>query len=164
MFWFFECEACGILALWPGVEPLLPVCKGKVSTTGLPGKSLCQISFQRWIYIQLLTSPVSPLCTKFLWQDRTLIENKIWFRSLKKTIAVSEPFVHAKISLAAPKFYSLSQKSTYFHRSKVTLGLGLLFYKFDFFKNSLVSPVLAKGLKCLFYKNKILKEEWNNII
>ena len=94
----------------------------------LPGSSIYGISQAR------VLAHVSPLCTKFLWQDRTLIENKIWYRSLEKPIAVSEPFVHAKISLAAPKFYSLSQKSTYLHRSKVTLGLGLLFYKFDFWK------------------------------
>ena len=94
----------------------------------LPGSSIYGISQVR------VLAHVSPLCTKFLWQDRTLIENKIWYRSLEKPIAVSEPFVHAKISLAAPKFYSLSQKSTYLHRSKVTLGLGLLFYKFDFWK------------------------------
>ena len=94
----------------------------------LPGSSIHGISQAR------VLAHVSPLCTKFLWQDRTLIENKIWYRSLEKPIAVSEPFVHAKISLAAPKFYFLSQKSTYLHRSKVTLGLGLLFYKFDFWK------------------------------
>ena len=39
MFWFFGCEACGILAPWPGIEPALPVLEGEVLTTGPPGKS-----------------------------------------------------------------------------------------------------------------------------
>ena len=39
-FWFFGCEACGILAPWPGIEPLPPLLKGEVLTTGPPGKSL----------------------------------------------------------------------------------------------------------------------------
>ena len=40
MFWFFGCEACGILAPWPGIEPAPPTLEGEVLTTGLPGKSL----------------------------------------------------------------------------------------------------------------------------
>ena len=32
-------EACGILALWPGIETVPPALEGKVLTTGLPGKS-----------------------------------------------------------------------------------------------------------------------------
>ena len=39
MLWFFGQEACGILALQPGIEPVPPELKGKVSTTGLPGMS-----------------------------------------------------------------------------------------------------------------------------
>ena len=41
MFCFFDHEACGILAHWPGIEPAPPALKGKVLTTGLkqPGKS-----------------------------------------------------------------------------------------------------------------------------
>ena len=38
-FWFFGQQACGILAPWPGIKPTLPALKGKVSTTGPPGKS-----------------------------------------------------------------------------------------------------------------------------
>ena len=38
-FVFFGWEVCGILAPWPGIEPMPPVLVGKVSTTGPPGKS-----------------------------------------------------------------------------------------------------------------------------
>ena len=38
MFWFFCCEACGILATWPGNEPASSALEGKVLTTELPGK------------------------------------------------------------------------------------------------------------------------------
>ena len=40
MFWFFGCEACGILAPQPGIEPTPPALEGEVLTTGPPGKSL----------------------------------------------------------------------------------------------------------------------------
>ena len=30
MFWFFGCEACGILAPWPGIEPTPPALEGEV--------------------------------------------------------------------------------------------------------------------------------------
>ena len=39
MFWFFGCEACGILAPRPGIKLSPPALEGKVSTTGPPGKS-----------------------------------------------------------------------------------------------------------------------------
>ena len=39
MFWFFDPEACGILALQPETEPVPPILQGKVLTTGLAGKS-----------------------------------------------------------------------------------------------------------------------------
>ena len=45
MFWFFGCEACGILAPWPGIEPTPSALEGKVLTTGLPRKSLLVIYF-----------------------------------------------------------------------------------------------------------------------
>ena len=38
-FCFFDLEACGILALRPGIEPAHLVLKGRVSTTGPPRKS-----------------------------------------------------------------------------------------------------------------------------
>ena len=38
MVWFF-CEACGILAPRPGIEPAPPALEGEVLTTGPPGKS-----------------------------------------------------------------------------------------------------------------------------
>ena len=40
MFWFFVCEAWGILAPPPGTEPEFCPLAGKVLTTGLPGKYL----------------------------------------------------------------------------------------------------------------------------
>ena len=40
MFWFFGNEVCGILALWPGIEPPLPALEDEVLTTGQLGKSL----------------------------------------------------------------------------------------------------------------------------
>ena len=39
MFWFFGCEACGILASRPGISPAPPALEDKVLTTGPPGKS-----------------------------------------------------------------------------------------------------------------------------
>ena len=39
MFWFFGREACGILAAWPGIKPILPVLEDEVLTTGPPGKA-----------------------------------------------------------------------------------------------------------------------------
>ena len=40
MSWFFGCEAFGILAPQPEIEPTPPALEGKVLTTGPPGKSL----------------------------------------------------------------------------------------------------------------------------
>ena len=39
MFWFFDSEACGILAPQPGIEPIPPALEGEDLTTGPPGKS-----------------------------------------------------------------------------------------------------------------------------
>ena len=39
MSWFFVCEACGILAHWPGIESSPPVLEGEIITTEAPGKS-----------------------------------------------------------------------------------------------------------------------------
>ena len=39
MLWIFGCEACGILAPQPGMEPVPPTLEDEVLTTGLPGKS-----------------------------------------------------------------------------------------------------------------------------
>ena len=40
MFWFFCPEACGILALQPGIEPSLPAVEGEMLIPGPPEKSL----------------------------------------------------------------------------------------------------------------------------
>ena len=40
LFWFFGCEACGILAPPPGIEPTSTALEGEVLTTGPLGKSL----------------------------------------------------------------------------------------------------------------------------
>ena len=39
MFWFFDCEARGIFAPWPGIELAPPALESEVWSTGLPGKS-----------------------------------------------------------------------------------------------------------------------------
>ena len=39
MLWYFGHEACGILALQPGIEPVLPALEDEVLTTGPPEKS-----------------------------------------------------------------------------------------------------------------------------
>ena len=39
MFWFFDHEACGILASQPGMEPTSPALDSEVSTTEVLGKS-----------------------------------------------------------------------------------------------------------------------------
>ena len=39
MFWFFDLEACGILAPQPGIEPAIPALESEVSIIRLPGKS-----------------------------------------------------------------------------------------------------------------------------
>ena len=33
MFWFFGCEACGIVAPHPGTDPIPPALEGEVLTT-----------------------------------------------------------------------------------------------------------------------------------
>ena len=38
MFWLFAREACGTLALWPGIEPAPPALESEVLTTGPPVK------------------------------------------------------------------------------------------------------------------------------
>ena len=39
MSWSFGCQACGILSLPPGIEPIPAVLEGEFLTTRLPGKS-----------------------------------------------------------------------------------------------------------------------------
>ena len=36
MFWFFDCESCGVSAPWPGIEPSPLALEGKALATGLP--------------------------------------------------------------------------------------------------------------------------------
>ena len=43
MFWFLGQQACGILALWPGIELTSPALEGKVLTSEPPGKSYIYI-------------------------------------------------------------------------------------------------------------------------
>ena len=38
IFWYFGCEACGILAPWPGIEHTHPALEDRVLNTGWPGK------------------------------------------------------------------------------------------------------------------------------
>ena len=55
MFWFFGCEARGILAPRAGIKPAPPALEGEVLTTGLPAKSLkffIEVSFPPVLYSQ----------------------------------------------------------------------------------------------------------------
>ena len=49
MFWFFDCEACGIFTPWPGVEPISPALEGDALTTG-PTREVPGISFSYFLY------------------------------------------------------------------------------------------------------------------
>ena len=57
MFWFCGCEACGVLAPRPGIEPLPPALEGEVLTTEPPEMSQ-ELSIE-WIFI----SPIFTLST-----------------------------------------------------------------------------------------------------
>ena len=67
MFWFFGCEARGILAPWPGIKLASPALEGKVLTTGPPGKSHQSVfnSHLIWLYSSIYTFHYSPgfLCS-----------------------------------------------------------------------------------------------------
>ena len=65
MFWYFGCEAGGLLAPWPGIEPTFPALEGKDWSTGPPGKALLPTlptaGFpleQSWVYRALPPSPI----------------------------------------------------------------------------------------------------------
>ena len=51
MFWFFDHEACGILAPWPGIEPALPALEGVVLTEGQPERPLDCFTFSVFLYL-----------------------------------------------------------------------------------------------------------------
>ena len=74
VFWFFGCEACGILAPWPRIKPTPPALEGKVSTTGPPGKSpKYDVLSKNFFYLFILFLAVLGLrcCTRaFLWLRR----------------------------------------------------------------------------------------------
>ena len=53
LFWFFGCEACGILTLWPGFEPTPLKLEGEVLTSGPPGKPLFRFSLNTIIIFSL---------------------------------------------------------------------------------------------------------------
>ena len=60
MLWFFGLEASGISAPRPGIEPAPPALKGKILTTGLPGKSPDFIFYTLFLRMGLtLNSPLS---------------------------------------------------------------------------------------------------------
>ena len=71
MFWFSGHEACGVLAPWPGIEPLPPALEGEVLTTEPPEKSL-ELSIE-WIFI----SPIFTLST--FWQVVLSSRLLCWF-------------------------------------------------------------------------------------
>ena len=70
MFWFFGHEACGILTPWAGIEPAPPALKGKVLTTGPPGKSL-NVYFLEMECQVLVSTLLSPLCSLSLHYTTT---------------------------------------------------------------------------------------------
>ena len=57
-FGFVAPEACGVLALWPGIEPAPPALEGEVLTTGPPGKS------RRWLLFKNNNKDVDGLICK----------------------------------------------------------------------------------------------------
>ena len=54
-FWFFGCEAHGILVPHPGIKPAPPALEGKVLTTGLPRKSHLSLTFKLFFKIFFLS-------------------------------------------------------------------------------------------------------------
>ena len=71
-FWFFGCEACGILVHQPGIEPSPSALEDKVLTTGLPGnslKSIFSISFEN------TKQPIFMTVFKVLWNFCSVILN-----------------------------------------------------------------------------------------
>ena len=54
-FWFFGCEAHGILVPHPGIKPAPPALEGKVLTTGLPRKSHLSFTFKLFFKIFFLS-------------------------------------------------------------------------------------------------------------
>ena len=57
-FCFFGHEACGILALRPGIQPTPPALEGDILTSGPPGKSLyCCVHAQLLSCVRLFVTP-----------------------------------------------------------------------------------------------------------
>ena len=53
MFWFFDCEAHGIVFPWPGIKSAPPALEGIVLTTGLPEKSFIKSWSNTWTILNL---------------------------------------------------------------------------------------------------------------
>ena len=60
-FGFFGCEACGILAPQPGIEPASPALEGEVLTTGPARKSLMASIFNHVPLLPFSYAPDEPL-------------------------------------------------------------------------------------------------------
>ena len=69
MFWFFDHEACGILAPWPRIEPSPPALEDEALTTGPPPKSLGHTILMAW------TCSV-PLCLVKQWLYSFLLHSE----------------------------------------------------------------------------------------
>ena len=52
MFWFFGCQACGVLAPQLGIEHASPMLEGKVLSTGPPAKSQQHFKLAKLSYPQ----------------------------------------------------------------------------------------------------------------
>lgn len=71
---FYEHEACGILAPWPGIKPAPPALEIEVLITGPPGKSLGYFLCCLWLQPLFLIKTALNLCTFFLiWSSFEII-------------------------------------------------------------------------------------------
>ena len=53
-FFFFGLEACGILALWPGIKPTFHILEGDLLNTRLPGKSPDELFYAVFLCLSFL--------------------------------------------------------------------------------------------------------------
>ena len=97
MFWIFGCKACGILVLWPGIEPTSWALEGGFFISGSPGKSLCFVA-------QLLATPWTVVCQAPLsvgiFQARILE----WV-SIPSSRGSSQPRGRTQVFLIAGRFF-----------------------------------------------------------
>ena len=86
MFWFFGCEARGISAPRPGIEPVPPALEGEVLTTGPPGKSWYILNYH----------PNS-------WYSHTVFKNKKCKKGISKNVLLLGINPHLPSSISFPQ-------------------------------------------------------------